>query len=217
MSQTSDLGTGDVRGLYAILNLAKAGADPAPQLALAHALVAGGTRIFQLRAKHSTAEQTLSVAHELLEILRPFGARLVLNDRVDIAIAAGADGVHLGQTDLPPSVARAMAPKGFLIGLSTHNPAQVHAANHLPVDYLGFGPIFPTTSKLDAEAPQGIEGLRAVRQITTHPLVAIGGITAPKTAEVLAAGANAVAMIGALEQSPDPRTLAEKLRRPDRG
>ena len=216
MSKTAHLGEADICGLYAILNLAGTVADSAPQLALAHALVAGGARIFQLRAKHSSAEQTLSVARELLEILRPSGARLVLNDRVDLALAAGADGVHLGQTDLAPSVARTMTPEGFLIGLSTHNPAQVRAARNLPVDYLGFGPIFPTTSKPDAEAPQGIEGLRAVRQITTQPLVAIGGITATTAPEALAAGASAVAMIGALEQSPDPRALAEALRRPER-
>jgi len=154
------------------------------------------------------------VAEELLAILQPAGARLIINDRLDLAMAAGADGVHLGQSDLPPVDARKIAPDGFLIGLSTHTPDQVRAATHLPVDYLGFGPIFPTASKPDAETPQGIAGLRDVRQLTDLPLVAIGGITVAKAPEVRAAGADAVAMIGALEEATDPELLAEQLDRP---
>ena len=203
-----------VHGLYAILNLPEAGTDPSSRINLARSLCAGGTRLFQLRAKNSSAEKILSVAEELLTVLRPAGARLILNDRVDLAMAVGADGVHLGQSDLPPPEARNMAPDGFLIGLSTHTPDQVRAASNQPVDYLGFGPIFPTASKPDAETPQGIAGLRGVRQLTDLPLVAIGGITVAKAPEVRAAGANAVAMIGALEEATDPELLAELLDRP---
>lgn len=203
-----------VHGLYAILNLPEAGTDPSSRINLARSLCAGGTRLFQLRAKNSSAEKILSVAEELLAVLRPAGARLILNDRVDLAMAVGADGVHLGQSDLPPPEARNMAPDGFLIGLSTHTPDQVRAASNQPVDYLGFGPIFPTASKPDAETPQGIAGLRGVRQLTDLPLVAIGGITVAKAPEVRAAGANAVAMIGALEEATDPELLAELLDRP---
>ena len=206
-----------VHGLYAILNLPEASTDPGSRVRLARSLCAGGTRLFQLRAKNSPAEKILSVAEELLAVLRPAGARLILNDRLDLAMAVGADGVHLGQSDLPPVDARKIAPESFLIGLSTHTPDQVRAATRLPVDYLGFGPIFPTASKPDAETPQGIAGLRDVRQLTDLPLVAIGGITVAKTPEVRAAGADAVAMIGALEEASDPEILAAQLGRPAAG
>ena len=202
----------DIRGLYAILNLPGPQTDPASRIALARELCAGGTRLFQLRAKKSSAEEILSLAAELLEIFRPAGACLILNDRLDLAVAAGADGVHLGQSDLPPEEARRIAPEEFLIGLSTHTPQQVRDARDLPVDYLGFGPIFPTASKTDTEPTQGIEGLREAAGITTHPLVAIGGITPEDVADIQTAGASAIAMIGALERASDPRSLARKLR-----
>ena len=133
--------------------------------------------------------------------------RLIINDRVDIALALGADGVHLGQDDLPPEAARELLGPDVIIGFSTHNIDQAIGAARLPVDYIAIGPIFATLSKENPDPVVGIDGLRRVREQASHmPIVAIGGITERNARSVIEAGADAVAVISALLREPSSIT-----------
>jgi len=181
-------------------------------LELTAALLEGGVRVLQLRAKDLSTRELCDLARTLRPLCTRREALFLVNDRPDVARLVGADGVHLGQSDLPPRQARRIVGEDAIIGLSTHNLAQVREADRLDsVDYIGFGPLFATTSKSDTEACQGIEGLRAARSSTSLPLTAIGGLSADSAAEALAAGADAVAMIGALARAEDPAALVRAL------
>jgi thiamine-phosphate pyrophosphorylase len=175
-------------------------------------LVEAGVGWVQLRSKQASSASLLEETVRLLEVL-PEDRRLVVNDRADVALLAGAAGVHVGQEDLPAARARAFLGPGKLIGLSTHNLRQVEEARAEPVDYLAFGPIFPTTTKPDTEPVVGLEGLREARRLTGKPLVAIGGITVENAAAVLAAGADAVAVISAWQAAADVPARLEEFRR----
>lgn len=131
------------------------------------------------------------------------GARFLVNDRCDLALAVDADGVHLGQQDLPVRMARALLGPDKLVGLSTHTDAQVIAATGSGADYLGFGPIFPPGSKRDHDPVVGIEGLRRIRKLTSLPVFAIGGIAHDHLPAIIGAGADGVAVISAIAQAPD--------------
>jgi thiamine-phosphate pyrophosphorylase len=188
--------------LYAIVDPLDTGRDP---VALATALLAGGATLLQLRLKDASARDVLAVARAIVPLVRSAGARLVVNDRPDVALAAGADGVHLGQDDLPVAAARRVLGPAALIGLSTHDPAQASAAAAAGADYLGVGPVYATTSKANALLPRGLDLVAAARAaVPDRPLVAIGGITAATAVAVRAAGADSVAMIGALVRADDP-------------
>lgn len=169
-------------------------------------------RWVQLRHKTATAGQLLSEARELLAALAG-RCSLIVNDRADVALLAGALGAHLGQDDLPPAAARRSLGTDAIIGFSTHNPQQVEAAERLPVDYLAVGPIFATTTKADTQPVVGLEGLRAMRTQTTKPLVAIGGITVGTAAQVIEAGADAVAVISGWLTAEDIASRLEEFRR----
>lgn len=186
--------------LYAIVDPLDTGRAP---VELALAMLAGGARLLQLRLKTATSGELLAVARAIRPHARRAGALLVVNDRPDVARAAEADGVHLGQDDVPISAARAMLPPGGFVGLSTHDLAQARAGAAAGADYLGVGPVFATGSKTDALSPGGLDLVRAVRAATPIPLVAIGGITPDTAPEVRRAGADAVAMIAALVRAPD--------------
>lgn len=187
-------------GLYAIVDPLATGRDP---VALGRAMLDGGARCLQLRLKDASARELLAVACALREPTRAAGALLIVNDRADVARAAGADGVHVGQDDVPVSVARAILGPGRLVGVSTHDVDQARAAVRDGADYLGVGPIFDTASKAGALPARGLDLLHAVRAAVDRPLVAIGGITAETAAAVRGAGADSVAMIGALVGAPD--------------
>ncbi len=137
---------------------------------------------------------------------------MIINDRVDVALASGADGVHLGQRDLPVREARRLLGRDAIIGLSVETPAQALDAESLDVDYLGVSPIFSTPTKPDAGAPWGLEGLRSLRARTRRVLVAIGGIDASNAESVLAAGADGLAVVSAICASADPEAAARRLR-----
>jgi thiamine-phosphate pyrophosphorylase len=186
--------------LYAIVDPLDTGRGP---IELAAALLAGGARVLQLRLKSSSGREMLEVARAVHPLARRAGALLIVNDRADVARAAEADGVHLGQDDLPVAAARALLGPLAIVGVSTHGPDEARRAAAAGADYLGVGPIFTTTSKAHALAPRGLELLRAVRSAVELPLVAIGGITAETAPDVRAAGADAVAMIAALVRAPD--------------
>jgi thiamine-phosphate pyrophosphorylase len=186
--------------LYAIVDPLDTGRTPHE---LAAALLAGGARLLQLRLKDVASGDLLVAARAVRSLTTRAGALLLVNDRPDVARAAGADGVHLGQDDVPVAVARTVLGPGALVGVSTHDVEQARSAAAAGADYLGVGPVFATASKRDALAPQGLDLVRAVRAAVSLPLVAIGGVTPDTAAAVRAAGADAVAMIGALVRSPD--------------
>lgn len=186
--------------LYAIVDPLATGRDPVD---LGRAMLAGGARCLQLRWKDASARALLDAACALRVATRNASALLIVNDRADVARAADADGVHVGQDDVPVAAARAVVGPGRLIGVSTHDPDEARAAVADGADYLGVGPIYPTGSKAGALPARGLALLQGVRALTTLPLVAIGGITADTAPAVRAAGADSVAMIGALVHAPD--------------
>lgn len=157
-----------------------------------------GATLVQLREKRMTALQFYEEAKAALDVARTRGVELIINDRVDIALALGL-GVHLGQDDLPPEAARRLLGDEAIIGYSTHTVDQAIEAARLPIDYLAIGPIFATATKENPSPVVGLDGLRAVRKVIGNlPLVAIGGITPATVPEVIAAGADSIAMISAL-------------------
>jgi thiamine-phosphate pyrophosphorylase len=187
--------------LYAILDADRLGVR-APGAA-AEALARGGASLVQLRAKRAPDRRLLELCEETRDGARRGGALFVVNDRPDVALLLGADGVHLGQDDLPPAEARRLLGPDALIGLSTHSVAQLRAGAGEPVDYLALGPIFATATKADAEPVVGLDRLREARALTGRPLVAIGGIDPARAREAVAAGADGVAVIAALLDAPD--------------
>jgi len=182
--------------IYPITNRRLSGLSHCEQVKL---LIAGGATLIQLRDKEAAPRVFFHDAREALRLARSAGARLIINDRVDVALALKADGVHLGQTDMPVAAARRLLGVNAIIGYSTHNQEQVQASLSLPIDYLAFGPIFETTSKENPDPVAGLTELAEAKNlIGSSPLVAIGGITSTTLNRVLAAGANSVALISAL-------------------
>ena len=171
-------------------------------MALAEALAAAGVAIAQFRHKGPFTRKVFEQAEAVGRILRAGGVKYVINDRADVALMVGADGVHLGQEDLPPGRVREMAGSSVLIGYSTHDREQLRAGDREPVDYLAIGPIFATGSKENPDPVLGVEALARLRPLTAKPLVAIGGITRSNAPALLAGGADAVAVISDL-LSPD--------------
>ena len=186
--------------LYAIVDPLDTRQDP---VALAAALLAGGARCLQLRWKPAAPRDVLDAARAIRPLAHDAGALFLVNDRPDLAALAGADGVHLGQDDLPLAAARRVLGPGRVVGISTHDVAQARRAADAGADYVAVGPVYATTSKVGALAPRGLDLIRAARAAVPCPLVAIGGIDAGTAADVVAAGADAVAMIGALVRAPD--------------
>ncbi|NOS78832.1 MAG: thiamine phosphate synthase [Nitrospira sp.] len=162
-----------------------------------------GVRIVQYRNKTASMKKAYAEALPLRKLAAELGALFIVNDRCDLAMAVDADGVHLGQGDLPLDLARKVMGPDKLIGISTHNSDQVREASAGKPDYLGFGPIFKPGSKQDHDPVVGIEGLRAIRTLTSLPVFAIGGITVENVGEVMKAGANGVAVISAILKAPD--------------
>jgi thiamine-phosphate pyrophosphorylase len=169
---------------------------------VAAAVLAAGGRWLQLRHKEASTRELAAVAGRLVARVRAAGGVLIVNDRLDVALAVGADGVHLGQDDLPARQARPLA-SGLVLGVSTHGLEQARQAQADGADYVAFGSIFPTGSKPSFELV-GLDALRRVRPHVRVPLVAIGGITVERVPDVRAAGADAVAVISAIGRAPDP-------------
>ena len=179
-------------------------------------LIDGGATLVQLRDKDGAPKDFVRDAEAALVVARRNNVRIVINDRVDIAMALGADGVHLGQSDLPVEAARALLGPHAIIGFSTHSLAQVEFTTTLPVDYVAFGPIFDTPTKHDHEPVVGLDRLREVKSLLAgRPLVAIGGITAANFSRALNNGADSVAVISDLLK--EPSKIAEKFKRMLRG
>ena len=200
-----------IRGFYAVLDR--------DDEALARALVVdAGARVLQVRIKpRGPAIDTydiVRIARMARRICDEAGAQLVVNDRVDIAMAVRADGVHLGQTDLPIADARRIAGDRLFIGLSTHDLSQVRAAVAAGADYLGFGPVYETATKMNPDPVQGLDALRAAVAVAGRvPVVAIGGVTPEHAKAIYAAGAAAICAIGAVNDAPDVIGVARMLQR----
>ena len=197
---------------YPIIDAARFSDTPDPVVAIirfTRELLAGGASLVQYRNKSGHARQMLSQARELRRVTLE-KATLIMNDRVDLCLAAGFDGVHLGQEDLSPEAARhifqAAGQSDLWIGFSTHNPDQLRQADQMPVHYIAVGPVFATTSKENPDPVIGLEGVRKARQVTKKPLVAIGGITRQNCKSVLDAGADCVAVISDVVESPGKST-----------
>lgn len=171
--------------------------------------VQGGVGCVQLREKDLCTRDFVALALVVKNVLAPMGVPLVINDRIDVALACGAQGVHLGQSDMPVALARQLLPPEVFIGLSVENLSDVARAAGQPIDYLGVSPIFATPTKTDTATPWGLAGLRQVRAMTHLPLVAIGGIHLANAAEVLQAGADGLAVVSAICSAQDPGAAAQ--------
>jgi thiamine-phosphate pyrophosphorylase len=178
--------------------------------AILAATIAGGCRMVQLREKEWPSGRLLPLAERLRDRCRLAGVTFIVNDRVDLALALGADGVHLGQDDLPPQVARPLLRPGMVMGVSTHSIAQALAAEASGADYVAVGSMFPTATK-EAFELVGPELLRVLRPEIRVPLVAIGGITAANVETVIRAGADGVAVISAVCAAPDPESATRRI------
>ena len=200
-----------IRGLYPILDVAP-GAEPRDVIARARALAVPGVKVMQVRAKAVADGLLYEIASAVAAVCRSMSVALVINDRVDIAMAVGAAGVHLGSDDLPLSAARRILPAGIFVGRSTDSPDEAREAAEAGADYIAWGACFPTATKPDAAAQEGPSALARVRAaIPRTPLVAIGGITADRIPLVAAAGADCFAVIGALRDATDPAAEARAL------
>ena len=198
------------RGLYAIVDPdACAGRDP---LEVAEAILVGGAAMLQLRMKHGSDRVQLTLARALAAACERHGVPFVVDDRLDIALLAGAQGVHVGQEDLPIALLREHdLARGLSIGVSTHTLDQVRAASEAGADLLGFGPVFPTASKRGADDVVGLELLRQAVEATALPIVAIGGLDRERAALARDAGAHMVACISAICAAPDPQASARAI------
>ncbi len=171
----------------------------------------GGARIIQLRDKQATTRQLVQTGLTLRELTRRYGAILIVNDRLDVAIAIEADGVHLGQDDMPAALARRIVGEHFIIGVSAETVEEAVQAEADGANYLGVGPMFATTTKPDAGAPVGPERLRLIKQAVSIPVFGIGGITQENAGAVLAAGADGICVISAIMGAADPKEATQRL------
>jgi thiamine-phosphate pyrophosphorylase len=181
-------------------------------LEVVRAAVQGGVSCVQLREKNLSTRDFVVQALAVKALLDPLGVPLVINDRIDVALACQAQGVHLGQSDMPVTIARQMLPPEVFIGLSVESLGDVARAAGQAVDYLGVSPVFATPTKTDTAPPWGLAGLRQVRAMTNLPLVAIGGIHVTNAAEVLQAGADGLAVVSAICSADDPALAAQLFR-----
>jgi len=173
--------------------------------------VSGGVRYVQLREKGTSTRAFIDLAKRVKEILLPLDVPLIINDRVDVALAAGADGIHVGQDDMPYETARKILGPSALIGLSVETWEDVVSAQNLDVDYLGVSPVFETPTKTDTKGMWGLEGLARIKAYSRHPLVGIGGLNAANAEAVVLAGADCVAVVSAICADADPFRAAKKL------
>ena len=196
--------------LYLVTDRLLAGGRPLSEVVVA--AVAGGATVVQLREKHCVTREFVELARAMKRELGGLGVPLIINDRLDVALAAGADGLHLGQQDMTIADARRLLPPGMVIGISAESLADAIAAEKEGADYLGISPVFATATKVDAAPPLGLEGLAAIRAAVRLPLVGIGGINVENVASVIAAGADGAAVVSAIVAAANPGDAARKLK-----
>ena len=198
-----------MRGLYLVTDRALCGHRTVEEVVLM--ALRGGAACIQLREKDASTRDFVEEAQRIKAIMAPFRTFLIINDRIDVALAVGADGVHIGQRDMPYEIARKLLGPRAIIGLSVETLEDVERAGALDVDYLGVSPVFETPTKTDTKGHWGLEGLSRIRAATRRPLVAIGGLNASNAADVIRAGADAVAVVSAICATPDPYQAAREL------
>jgi thiamine-phosphate pyrophosphorylase len=181
-------------------------------LDIVRAAVQGGVTCVQLREKNRPTREFIAEALTIRAFLKARGFASIINDRVDIALAVGADGVHLGQTDMPLDMARALVGNSMLIGISVESLEEAVQAEAGGADYLGISPIYPTPTKTDTAPPLGLQGLRAIRHAVSLPLVGIGGLNLQNAAPVIQHGADGIAVVSAIVAAADPQQAARQLR-----
>ncbi len=175
--------------------------------------VKGGVTMVQLREKDCNSLEFYELGLRLKALLMPRNIPLIINDRLDIALAVDADGLHIGQRDLPCDVARRLIGKDKILGLSVETMEQAEESNNLDIDYIGISPVFATPTKTDTFNPFGLEGVKAVSSVARHPNVAIGGINIDNAAQIMAHGANGIAVVSAISSAEDPCSAARLLKR----
>ncbi len=198
-----------MRGLYLVTDRPLCGGRALEEV-VAQA-VEGGVACVQLREKELGTRAFVELAVALKRLLAPAKVPLIINDRLDVALAAGADGLHVGQGDMPYHLVRRFMGPRAIIGLSVETWADVEQAQAFDVDYLGVSPVFQTPTKTDTKAAWGLEGIRRIKAFSRHPLVAIGGLNPANAAAAVQAGADGIAVVSAICASPDPRQAARDL------
>lgn len=174
--------------------------------------VKGGVTMVQLREKECSTRDFIELATRLKMMLTEVNVPLIINDRLDVALASGADGLHIGQSDMPYPIARRLLGYDRIIGLSIENMDQARQANNLDVDYIGISPVFSTQTKHDIASPFGLKGIREIASFTKHRTVAIGGINTGNASEAVKAGANGIAVVSAICSAKEPQEAARRLR-----
>ena len=196
--------------LYLVTNRKKMPLDQFFELILDS--IRGGVTVIQLREKNTPFEEFVEIACALKALLTPLQIPLIINDRIDVALASNADGVHLGQSDHQVKTAREILGKNAIIGLSIENLLQAEKALLQPIDYVAVSPVFPTLTKLDCAKHVGLEGLKSVCRISPLPVIAIGGVDASNAHLIFDAGAKGVAVVSAIFDAPSPKLAAQKIR-----
>jgi thiamine-phosphate pyrophosphorylase len=198
-----------MRGLYLVTDRGLCGGKPLAEVI--RQAVKGGVSCVQLREKEVSTRFFVEEAIQIKNILQPYNVPLIINDRVDVALACAADGVHIGQEDMPYEIARKLMGPKAIIGLSVETWEDVLASQKLDVNYIGVSPVFATPTKTDTKGAWGLEGLRRIKDFSRHTLVAIGGMNLSNVREVLDAGADGVAVVSAICASVDPETVAKEI------
>ncbi len=175
--------------------------------------IEGGATVVQYRAKKKTTRELLEEAFIVKQVTHCFGIPFIVNDRLDVALAVDADGIHVGQEDLPVNFIRKIAGRHLIVGLSTHNLRQVEEANVQDVDYIGFGPVYPTTTKENPDPVTGLNLLCEAVEVSKHPVVAIGGINEDNIKDVLKCNPAGIAVVRAAFEHGDPKENIERLKR----
>ncbi len=198
-----------MKGLYFVTDRGLCGERPLTGVVLQ--AIRGGAACVQLREKEVTTRFFVEEARRIKALMAPFRVPLIINDRLDVALAVGADGVHVGQDDMPYETARRLMGPGAIIGLSVETWEDVERAQGLDCDYLGVSPVFATPTKTDTKGPWGLEGLGRIRAFSRHPLVAIGGLNPSNAEAAVMAGADGIAVVSAICAAPDPLAASQEL------
>jgi thiamine-phosphate pyrophosphorylase len=198
-----------MKGLYFVTDRGLCGRRALADVVLQ--AIRGGASCVQLREKNAATRAFVEEARRIKELMAPFRVPLIINDRIDVALAVGADGVHVGQDDMPYEIARKLMGPKAIIGLSVETWEDVERAEELDADYLGVSPVFATPTKTDTKEPWGIEGIARIKAFSRHPLVAIGGLNASNAETVVLAGADGVAVVSAICAAPDPLAASREL------